>query len=252
MDRTTWSAISKDPEVFKKVGICAASMMLLLPTPIALGLINTDLETEAQRLQAKEPREATELSLPGVDDLLKLLTAGLGPSILYALSIVLFAIPSIGVLLSQAQLYIYFRPPNQLMPELHAEVKVSLGSVIIFAIIGLVSLALQTMATALLPVALAQYSRGKDLIPALDVMRNVATVMDMGVEYWKRASGMILAALGMFVATFVGLPWYVNLPVSFALSAVAFVSLVLSSRYALEHLTTEIAAGVLPPMPKED
>lgn len=240
-DRTSWTELAKDPEIGKKLLLGATSLVFLLPTPIALGLLNTDLEKEAQRRQAKQP-PLENGHLPKMDDLGGLLSSGFGPTMVYAGALLLFAIATIPFGLSYFNLYAIFRPANELVPELRMETSTPYGSVIVFALIALVGLLLQAIVATSLPIALAQYARGKDIRPALDVIANASTVVELGASYWFKASGTFL---GLLVMTFVfitggfGLNMVLSTLLCVAVCALAFASLILSSRQALEHLVTE-------------
>ncbi len=250
MNRATWAAISRDSEIWKKIGIGAVSLALVLTTPLALGIVSNDLEAEAQRLRTKSGDPAKN-ELPATDDLGKLAVDGIGPSMVFFGALCLFLLASIPVGLTYFNLYVFFRPANEVIPEMHQEVQVSIVSVVRFGLIGLVGFLAQCMAAATLPVALAQSARGKDLMPALAVMSNAVTVTEMGVDYWKKAAGVAIGLLGMtsiFVTGAFGMPWYLSTPVCLLVSAIGFVGLILSSRHALAFLHDEFASAALPPL----
>jgi hypothetical protein len=253
MDRSSWSAISKDPDIWKKIGVGAGSLAFILTSPIALGIVNSDLEAEVQRRQDKEPAGA-ETALPPVDDLLKLLTSGIGPAMLFVGALMMFAIATIPVGLSYFQLYALFRPANELVPELHQKLSIPITSVLLYFIIGGLGLAAQAMVAASLPVALAQYARGKDLRPALAVVPNALTVMEMGMPYWLKAAGTALGMMAMtiiFITGGFGFGFLASTLAWVFVAAALFISLVLASRFALEHVAAEIAPLNLPPLPDE-
>jgi hypothetical protein len=243
MQRASWKEIFEDPEVWKKLAIGTGCLMFMLPTPFALGIVNSDLEAEAQRRQAKEPPPKNRW-LPAVDDLAKLLSSGIGPCLVYLSVMFMFAIATIPVGLSYFQLFTYFRPKNELVPEMQAEVSISIMSVLIFIIIGAVGLMIQSVIAASFPVALAQYARGKDLRPALAPLTNAITVVEMGMEYWLKSAGV---AVGMLTITFYfisggfGMGAFLSTVIWALVNAVFFISLVLASRMALDHVAAELA-----------
>jgi hypothetical protein len=243
MDRSSWSAISKDPEIWKKIAIGAGSLLFFIPTPLALGMVNLDLEGEAQRLSAKEPPSG-DSRLPSVDDLSKLLMSGIGPTMLFVAACVLFAIPAVPTGLAVLQMYAFLRPGSEL--------SLPIMSLLVSLIIGCLGLAGQVLAASSFPVALAQYARGKDLRPALAVLPNAITVVEMGMTYWLKVSGVVFGMLSMTVLFIVGLPWYLNFPVCFAIFAIFFVSLALSARFALAHVAAELPPSALAPLPDLD
>lgn len=250
MNRATWAAISRDSEIWKKIGIGAVSLALVLTTPIALGIVSNDLDAEAQRHRTKSSDPPTN-ELPKTDELGKLAVDGIAPSMVFFGALCLFLLASIPVGLTYFNLYVFFRPANEIVPEMHQEVHVSIVSVILFALIGLVGFLAQCLAAASLPVALAQSARGKDIRPALAIIPNAVTVTEMGFDYWKKAAGVAFGLLGMtsiFVTGAFGMPWYLSTPVCLLICAIGFVSLVLASRHALEFLNDEFASSALPPL----
>jgi hypothetical protein len=242
MDRSSWSALSKDPELWKKIALGAGSLLLFIPIPVAMGIVNLDLENEVQRKASKEP--PGDGALPSVDDLAKVVMSGIGPSMLFLAAAVLFAIPAIPTGLALLQMYAFLRPGSEL--------SIPFMSLLVSLVIGLVGLAGQVLAAASFPVALAQYARGKDLRPALAVLPNAVTVVEMGMPYWIKVSGVVFGMLSMTVLSIIGLVWYLNLPVCLAIFAIFFVSLTLSSRFALAHITAELPSSALPPLPTPD
>lgn len=245
MNRATWAAISKDPEIWKKIGIGATSLALMLTTPIALGIVANDLEAEAHRRRNKPGSPAPD-ELPSTNEIGKLAVDGISPSFVFLGALCLFLLASIPVGLTYFQFYVYFRPANAAIPELQSEVHVSLVSMLIFGIIGLLGIAGQCMAAASLPVALAQSSRGKDLRPALSVISNAVTVIEMGADYWKKAAGVAIGLMGMtaiFITGGFGMPWWASTPLCLILGAAGFVGLVLSSRHALDFLSPEVSSS---------
>ena len=245
MNRATWAAISKDPEIWKKIGIGATSLALMLTTPIALGIVANDLEAEAHRRRTK-PGTPAPNELPSTSEIGKLAVDGISPSLVFLGALCLFLLASIPVGLTYFNFYVFFRPTNTVVPELQSEVHVSLVSILLFGIIGIVGVAAQCMTAASLPVALAQSARGKDLRPALSVIANAVTVIEMGADYWKKAVGVAIGLMGMtavFITGSFGMPWWASTPLCLILSAVGFVGLVLSSRHALDFLSPEVPAS---------
>ncbi len=250
MNRATWAAISRDSEIWKKIGIGAVSLALILSAPIAMGIVSNDLEAEEHRRRTKSPNPPTN-ELPETDQLGKLAVDGITPSMVFFGALCLFLLASIPVGLTYFNLYVFFRPANEVIPEMQQEVQVSTVSVILFAIIGLVGFLAQCLAAASLPVALAQSARGKDIRPALAIIPNAITVTEMGFDYWKKAAGVAFGLLGMtsiFVTGAFGMPWYLSTPVCLLISAIGFVGLVLASRHAQEFLNDEFASASLPPL----
>jgi hypothetical protein len=253
MDRSSWAAISKDPDIWKKIGVGTASLCFILSAPLALGIINTDLEAEATRLHEKRPPEKDQ-SLPPVDDLLKLLMSGIGPALLLMLTMLMFAIATIPTGLAAFNLYAFFRPPNELAPELHQEISLPLTSVVLYLLIGAVGLALQALVAAVFPVALAQYARGKDLLPALAVVGNTITVLEMGLDYWLRVSGVAIGMVSMtiiFITGGFGFGFVLSTLIWLAVTGGMFVSLVLASRFALTHIAAELPPAPMAPLPDD-
>lgn len=251
MSRSDWSAISRDSEIWKKIAIGGACLTTILPAPIALGIVNSDLEAEAKRLSARKGGVGED-ALPAVNDIPKLLGNGIGPSMLCAGALLMFAMATIPLGLSYFQLYAFFRPVNELVPELHAEVSVPFTSVILYFIIGFLGMVAQAIVASSFPVAMAQYSRGRDIMPALSPVGNAMTVVEMGAEYWVKSLG---TAVGMLLMTIIfitggfGLNWFFSTLLCFAVCSWAFVSLALSSRYALAHIAAELPAA---PEPLQD
>jgi len=167
----------------------------------------------------------------------------------------MFAIATIPLGLSYFQLYAHFRPVNELVPEMHTQLAIPFTSVLLYFIIAAAGLALQAMVAMSLPVALAQYARGKDLRPALAVIPNALTVIEMGMSYWFKALG---GALGLLVMTLVfitggfGLHWILSTLLCLVVCSLAFVSLVISARFALGHIAAELPPSALPPLPPPD
>lgn len=244
MDRSRWSAIAGDPEFWRKATLGGASLMFLLPTPIALGLVNTDLEAEAQRLQAKAPPPKSGF-LPPANDLLKLFGSGFGPTIVYVGALLMYAISTIPLGLAYFQLYAVFGRTSQLADELGTKMDISMPvtQVILYVVIALVGLGLQGLVAATLPVALAQYARGRDPRPALAVGPNVLTVVEMGADYWLKAAGVALAMLVMtavFITGGFGLHWLPSTLLCLVVSTGGFIALVLAGRHSLAHVAAEL------------
>jgi hypothetical protein len=250
MDRSSWAAISKDSEIWKKIGVGTASLAFILTAPLALGLINTDLETEARRIHEKQA-PGNDHSLPSADNLARYAMDGIGPAMLFAAALMMFAIATIPVGLAAFQLYAFFRPPNELAPELHQKLAVPITSLILYFLIGAAGMAVQAVIAASFPVSLAQYARGKDLRPALAVLPNAMTVLEMGFQYWLKAAGVAIGLMAMtviFITGGFGFGFIVSTLVWLVISATMFVSLVLSSRFALSHVAAELPLSSMAPL----
>lgn len=252
MDRANWSAISKDSEIWKKLTMGATSLAFILTCPLALGIVNTDLEEEARRIHEKQPPSSDNF-LPKVDDATKLVMDGIGPAMLFCAALMMFAIATIPVGLSYFQLYALFRPANELVPEMHQELAVPITSVLLWILILAVGVILQFVVAASFPVAMAQYARGKDPRPALAVVPNALTVLEMGFGYWLKVAGVAVGLMAMtmiFITGGFGFGFVISTLVWFAISAGMFVSLVLSSRMALGHIAAELPPSRLAPLPE--
>lgn len=252
MDRASWSAISRDSEIWKKVVMGATSLALIFSCPVALGLVNSDLEDEARRIHEKRPPEA-ENPLPRADDLGKLAMDGIGPAMLFCAALMMFAIATIPAGLSYFQLYAMFRPENELVPEMHQKLSVPITSVLLWVLILGLGLVAQFIVAASFPVAMAQYARGKDPRPALAVVPNALTVMEMGFGYWLKVSGVAVGLMMMtsiFITGGFGVGFVLSTIIWFLVAAAMFVSLVLSSRMALAHIAAELPPSRLAPLPE--
>ncbi len=224
MDRSSWSVISKDGGIWKKIAWGTGSLFLLLSTPIAMGIVSLDLEEEHRRLGMKEPPGP----LPPVDDLGKVFSSGIGPSLILLGAGFLFAVPTAVAMFPAFQWLAFFHSRSEVSPPIM--------SLVINSVIGLFCLAGQVLASASLPVALAQYSRGRDLRPALAVLPNISSVLEMGSPYWAKVAGVSIGCIAMLALQFIGLEWYINVPITLGICAMFFVSLVLSSRHAFGYL----------------
>lgn len=253
MDRSSWAAISKDPDIWQKVAVGTASLCFILSAPLALGIINTDLEAEARRIHEKRPPDKDQ-RLPGIDDLMKLVMDGIGPALLFAATLMMFAIATVPAGLASFQLYAIFRPANELVPELHQKLAIPITSVLLWLLIGLVGIVLQLVIAATLPISLAQYARGKDLRPALAVIPNAMTVIEMGFPYWLKAAGAALGLMAMtiiFITGGFGFGFAISTIVWLLVAAAMFVSLALSSRFALAHVAAELPLSSMAPLPED-
>lgn len=238
----SWAAIAEDPNIWKKIAQGALSFSFIFTTPLGLGMVNTDLEAEEER-RRNQVGTPNLTFLSSTNDWGKILGSGVGPSFAYLSILAIYAMVSIPVGLSYFQVTNYFRPPNPLMPELHVDAKVSFTSLLIFILIGLAGMIIQAIVSATLPVALAQYARGQNIQAALSPLGNALTVLNMGSSYWIKASGV---ALGLFLYVAYMLTSGFNLGAIpstllwFFINAGLFVSLILSSRMALDYLVGNV------------
>lgn len=254
MDRASWSAISKDPEIWKKIGMGTMSLAFILTAPLALGIINADLEGETKRIHDKQP-PGEDTELPKVDDIAKLVMDGIGPAMLFCGALFLFAMATIPVGLAGFQLFALFRPANELVPEMHQKLSLPITSVILYFIILAVGMVAQAIVAASFPVAMAQYARGKNPLPALAVGPNAMTVVEMGFGYWLKAAGTAVGLMAMttfFITGGFGFGYVISTLVWLLVSAAMFVSLVLSSRAALAHIAAELPLSRMAPLPELD
>ncbi len=228
MERASWSALSRDESIWKKIAFGGVSLCLLLPTPLALGLLQKDLEAQAAALNTG----TTSDGLPEVDNPGGLVAEGVGPTLLYIGSLMLFTVPTIAFLFSSFNVMIWLRADED------SGVRLGLFSILLMLLLGLGALLLQFLTASMLPVALAQYARGKDLKPALSPIDNASRVIEFGAAYWLKTSGFVIALLGVLILNMVQIPFYASLAVTFVLFCIAFVSLILASRHALVELTT--------------
>lgn len=240
MKHATWKAISSDPEIWKKLSLGIICQSLIFPIPIALGIINKDLEAKSQQnLSEQDPNESNS-HLPSLDSVLGILQSGLGPSLILVAILAIFAIVSIPSGLSFFQFRAYFHTVDPLLPELHNEVQMSLVTKLILALTAALGLICQLLTAATLPIALAQYSRDIDLGPAVSPLDNVYTAASLGAAYWKSVSGVAVGILALFaylVSNGFGLAKFPSIIVWLLINTAIFISLILSSRRALNYLT---------------
>lgn len=223
MVRGEWSTISGDSEFWKKVGIASACLNFVVTAPLTMGLIVEDLEAEYERMKNNEK----EGSLKGFDDPSGLFSSGVGGCLLFFATILIYGLPTILTLFAYFQIYTMF----------HSEImEFKLVSFLLNMIFLLTGLFFQFVVAASFPVSLAQYSRGKDLRPALSPFDNGMTVLQMGADYWKKASGLAGGLIVMTAVVFQGVPFLVSLVLFLVLMGGAFVSTVLASRHALAEV----------------
>lgn len=225
MDQTQLSSLTKDSEFGKKLVFGTLSLLLVVPSPLAMGLVSSDLESQVKGLKNGTPPE----KLPGIDRPAQLLGDGIGPTCLLIASLLLFTVPTIGFVLSFTNIAIYFRASED-------AIRMSFFSLIPILLICLVALALQMLVGLMLPVALAEYARGKDLRPALSPWDNALRAFEFGPNYWKRAIGVPVAFFGLVMLMMMPLPYGLSYLVQFLLTAWAFLALVLGGRYAVGQL----------------
>jgi hypothetical protein len=62
----------------------------------------------------------------------------------------------------------------------------------------------------------------------------------MGAEYWIKAAGFWLFLMGSIIVYILGPAFYVNVPIQIALAVLGYVSLIVSSRFALNELQVNL------------
>jgi hypothetical protein len=226
MTRGSWSEISSDSDIWKKIVLGGICLLTVLPLPIALGAVVDDLEAESKRIKEELP--------PGEfidsDDFVGLLGRGLAPAFVLILALMLFCVPTVVLLMSAGHVYASFV----------SEHGMAVMSVLITGIFGLVALTLQFLAAIIFPISLAQYARGMNVKPAIHPLNNIGYAVTMGSRFWFKASGFWLFLMGNIVVYILGPAWYVNVPVQAMLAFLGYVSLIVSSRYALNELQNEL------------
>lgn len=226
MSRGSWSEISKDSEIWKKIVMGGVCMLTALPAPIALGAVADDLEAESKRIREGEPAgEFTD-----VDDLVGLLGRGLAPTFVFVLALMIFCVPTVVLLMSAGHIYASFV----------SEHGMAYMSVFITGVFGFVALVLQFLSAIIFPVSLAQYARGMNIKPAINPLNNIGYVVTMGAEYWIKAAGFWLFLMGSIIVYILGPAFYVNVPIQIALAVLGYVSLIVSSRFALNELQVNL------------
>lgn len=239
MKHATWKAISSDPEIWKKLSLGIICQSLILSIPISLGIINRDLEAKNQRSASEQDPNDSNPHPPSLDSILDILQSGIGPSLVLIAILAIFSIVSIPSGLSFFQFKAYFHTVDPLLPELHNEVQMSLVTKLILALTAALGLICQLITAATLPIAMAQYSRDIDLGPAVSPLNNVYTVASLGAAYWKSVSGVAVGILALFaylVSSGFGLAKFPSIIVWFLINTAIFISLMLSSRMALDYL----------------
>ena len=226
MERSSWSQISADQDVWRKVAIGAACFLTILPIPIALGAIFSDLEEEKKKLKAEEPPG----QMNDFHELGALFGRGLAPTFVFVLALMLFCLPSVVVLMSSFQAYGWIVSEHGL----------NVLSFVVTGVFGLIALAAQFLVALIFPIALAQYSRGMNIKPALDPMANLGYAFEMGAPFWFKATGYWLFLLGSMILTLLGINFWVDLLIRFVLAGLGFISLYISSKYALNELQTNL------------
>lgn len=226
MERGTWSEIGKDSNIWKKLAFGAICLLTLLPIPVALGAVSTDLENELERVKNGTPSGP----FPDVDRPTYFLGRGLAPAFIFLLALMAFCLPTVVVLMSSFQTYGWLKNENG----------VAILSLLTTCLFGLLALVVQFFVTALFPVALAQYARGLNIKPAIDPMANFGFIFEMGMPYWVKASGWYLFHLGYIVVYILGPAWWINLPLQLLFAGVGYASLIVSSRYAASQLQTRL------------
>lgn len=226
MERGSWSDISGDQDIWKKLAIGSLCFLTVLPVPIAMGALFDDLTEESQRLKDnKGPGTFVEMDNPA-----GLFGRGLAPLFIFFLAMMLYCVPTVVVLMSSAQTYAWIK----------SEHGINYVSFIVTALFGLLALTVQFLCTILFPVALAQYSRGTSLRVSVDPLANFGNAISMGLPFWIKASGYWAFLLGSMVLFIQGPAFWIDLPIRFLLCGLGFASLIVSSRYALTQLQTRL------------
>ena len=203
-------------------GIC---FLTVLPIPVALGALHTDLESEASKIKEKSPAG----TFPEMDSPATLLGRGLAPSFMFALVMMLFCLPTVVILMSALQTHSW----------LNNEHGINILSFLITAVFAVIALAIQFICALLFPVSLAQYARGLNLKPALHPLANLSHIFEMGAPFWLKGAGWWVFLIGFTILYVVGPVWWINIPLQLLLATVGFVSLIISSRFALAHLSQD-------------
>lgn len=221
--RGSWSEISSDPDIYKKLLIGGICLLTVLPIPVALGAVVEDLESEAMNIKdGKPPGRFVAMDTPSL-----LLGKGLAPACMFIMALMLFCVPTVVLLMSFAHVYASFTSEHDM----------SIMSTLITFIAGIVALLAQFAFSIIFPIALAQYARGLHLKAALDPMANIGNMLEMGAQFWAKASGFWFFLIGYIVIYIVGIEqWYVSIPIQVAFAVVGFTSLIVSSRFALSQL----------------
>jgi hypothetical protein len=226
MERGSWSEVAGDSEVWKKLAIGGACFVTILPLPIALGAVLTDLETELKSI--KEDKASGEFI--GFEGPAGLLGRGLAPTFIFVLTLMLFCFPSVVVCLSALQAYGWT----------DSEFGVNILSALVTSVFGLLALAVQFLFGAIFPIALAQYARGVHIKTALDPMAAVGSFYEMGAPFWWKTTGYWLFLLASMVLTLMGINFWIDLVLRLGLASLGFASLIVASRYALGQLQTKL------------
>ncbi|MFA5503953.1 MAG: DUF4013 domain-containing protein [Vulcanimicrobiota bacterium] len=226
MSRGSWSEISSDSDVWKKIVLGGICLLTVLPIPVALGGILEDLEAESANIKSDSPPG----KFPEMDNFGVLLGKGLAPAVMFFVALMLFCLPTVVLMMTGFQIFASFR----------GEHGIAIMSVLVSAIFGLVALSLQFITAAMFPVAMAQYGRGMNLQPAMSPLANFSYVMEMGAAYWKKAAGFWFFLFGNIIVYIHGPIWYVNVPIQVALAVLGFTSLVIAARFALNQLQTKL------------
>lgn len=223
MERGSWSEVSGDKDIWKKLFLGAASVLCVLSLPLALGVLNTDLEAESARLKSKEP--AGKFS--DFSDLGTMFGRGLGPTFIFFLAMMAFCVPTVVVLMSAFQTYGWLKSENG----------INIISFTLTSMFGLAALAAQFGTAVLFPVAIAQYARGLNIKQALDPMSNFGFALELGATYWFKASGYWLFLASNLALWIIDANFFTDLIARLLFTMLGFASLIVSSRYALSHVS---------------
>lgn len=226
MERGSWSELSGDSEIWKKLAIGSVCALLFLPVPVAAGALVADLEAELERIKAKQPPG----KLVSMSDIAGLLGKGVAPTFILILVVMAFCLPTVVVGMSYFQNVGWFR----------GESGINIFSFLLTNVFGLLALGLQFFVALTFPIAAAQYARGMNIKPAIDPLANIGFAFEMGSKYWFKATGFWLALCANIVLFVVSPAFWIDLLIRFVVTGLGFASLVVASRYALNLLQTKL------------
>ena len=226
MERGSWSELSGDKEIWKKLAIGAVGILCVVSLPLVFGVLNTDLEAESARIKGKEPAG----KFPAFEDFGTMFGRGLGPAFIFFLAMMAFCLPTVVILMSAFQTFAWLKSENS----------INIISFCLTGIFGLAAVAGQFVMALIFPIALAQYARGLNIKQALDPLANMGTVMEMGAPYWTKAWGYWAFLAGNIVIWIADVNFFADLALRIVVTMLGFASLIVSSRYALNQLQTKL------------
>lgn len=226
MERGSWSELSSDPGIWKKLSICTVSMLLFLTAPIAVGALNSDLESELKRAKEKSPSG----NFPAMSNFIDLFWKGLAPTAILVMVTMAFCLPSVVVGMSYFQNVGWFRSGNG----------INIFSFLLTNLFGLLAVGVQFLVAITFPIAAVQYARGLHMKPAIDPIANVGFAIEMGSRYWLKAAGFWFALTANIVLFVVSPTFWLDLVIRIAVTGLGMASLIVSSRYALYQLQTKL------------